>query len=118
MACLPIHTVARRLLLATGLVLGLVLLSGCDTESYSEDLRYPARTDPIVSGSFEATPDFPDVPGRLPLMSIRDLADTKHPLNNEPGIQNKIFDPSKVNAEQRHKLQQLLEEKFGTQAHP
>ena len=118
--CWPIRTMARTLLLVTGIVLSLVLLSGCDTESYSEGLRYPTRTDPIVSGTppLEATPEAPDTPGQMPLTSLADLADLKHPLNQEPGLENKILSPAKLSAEQRGKLETLLEKAFGTPANP
>src|SRR5207245_3942450 len=36
----------------------------------------------------------------------------------EPGLENKILSPAKVSAEQRRKLEDLLEKAFGTPAHP
>jgi mono/diheme cytochrome c family protein len=106
-AALCCRTLARALVPASPALLGLVLLSGCDTE-YPADLKYPLRTDPLVVQKISATPSNLDRPGQLAQILV--------PL--EATDRNAIAEPSKLEAKQRSELDRSLEQIFGTPRAP
>jgi mono/diheme cytochrome c family protein len=92
------------------LVLGAFCMTGCDTEGYSDDMRYPLRTDPIFIKAPETQPYTVDPPGALNQLPAR---------IKELG--GKTLDPKDLAAKkgkERSQLEKRLEEKFGTPAHP
>jgi mono/diheme cytochrome c family protein len=88
-------------------LVGLLALSGCQNE-YDADLKYPPRTDPIVSSSLGTVPTHIDKPGDFPNILVN--------LNEED--QKKILNPESLKPEARQQLQTLLDENFGTPAAP
>jgi mono/diheme cytochrome c family protein len=88
-------------------LLSLVLLPGCNTDGYSDDMTYPLRTDPIVEKTPETQPAHLDPPGQL-AQWIATLPERKGTL----------LETTKVDASQRAQLGQALEKMFGTPAHP
>lgn len=101
---------ARFLIVAGCLTLGLAV-AGCDTKSrYPKNLRYPARTDPLVADEPKAV----DI--RTPLPS---------PGSGDEGLKRgveaqlfKTIDPAEVKADDRASLNQALDEIFGTPTFP
>ncbi len=87
----------------------LPFLSGCDLESYPPELTYPLRSDPIVTSPPGSTRWDTTLPGKLET-HIAHLAD--------PGIDGKTLDPAKLKPEDRGKLDQALNDIFGTPAAP
>jgi mono/diheme cytochrome c family protein len=85
------------------------LLSGCDLESYPTDLRYPPRSDPIVTSPPGSTRWDTTLPGHLDA-HIAHLAD--------PEIGGKTLDPHKLAADNRQEIERILREVFGTPAKP
>lgn len=114
---------ALTLLVAGVAALGIV---GCQSESYSDSIKYGLRTDPVVLDEKldddNARPRMePDSPGILPLLSFQDLNNPRNPLyaNRERIIQaKKLMDPTRVLAESRQFLEEGLVELFGTPANP
>ncbi len=88
-------------------LVGLLALSGCNNE-YDADMKYPPRTDPIVSQSLGTVPTHIDKPGDFPHILVN--------LSEED--QKKILNPENIQPEARQQLQALLEENFGTPAAP
>jgi mono/diheme cytochrome c family protein len=86
---------------------GLVLASGCDTHSYSEDLIYPVRDDPIVEQPPSADPPGFERPGQWAYLL---------PVFEEQN--GKKYDPSKLTADQRRAFQKMLDDRFGRPAKP
>ncbi len=87
----------------------LPFLSGCDLEPYPTELTYPLRSDPIVTSPPGSTRWDTTLPGKLE-MHIAHLSD--------PGIDGKTLDPAKLKPEDRSKLDQTLNDIFGTPAAP
>jgi mono/diheme cytochrome c family protein len=86
--------------------LGLVLVSGCDLNSYSKDMRYPVREDVIVERPNADAPPFPP-PGQFVYLL---------PIFAEKG--GKTLDPGKLTSDQRQAFQKTLDDIFGTPAEP
>jgi hypothetical protein len=87
----------------------LVLLSGCDLEPYPPEFTYPLRSDPIVTSPPGSTRWDTTLPGQLEI-HIAHLSD--------PELGGKTLDPAKLKPEDRGKLDQTLNESFGTPAAP
>jgi mono/diheme cytochrome c family protein len=113
---------ARRLIPA--LLLGLAVLGGCDTEKYPEDLRYPLRSDLVVTDEAvselnkDDLPTHFDRPGQMP-----EFLGNLEPGKRQAVVarfkgENKILDPNRLSAEQRRQLGDELTRLFGTPAHP
>ncbi len=107
MMSMPGNTAHRAFVAASPILLGLLLLSGCD-DGYPQDLTYPVRSDPLVTElPKEAQPERFDTPGQFP-QSIQQL-DTKG---------GKMLDPLQLKPEQRQALGRALQDWFGTPAEP
>jgi hypothetical protein len=95
----------RAVLLALA---GLLCLSGCG-ETYPDSLKYGLRTDILILKAPEVQPEHLDTPGQL------------HTWLNEVPVpqpeQNKL-NPAKLNQDQRTKIDNALNDLFGTPAHP
>ncbi len=122
--CLPFLTKPRVAALGAAL-LALSFLQGCD-DKYSESMRYPLRTDPVIVDPKQLViperPD-PDPPGQLPLFKLSGLDDPRNPLNlPDPDERKKLlaafFDPSTISSENREALKAVLDKVFGTPANP
>jgi mono/diheme cytochrome c family protein len=112
--------------------LGILALSGCDSDFYSDAIRYLLRTDPLVTeklGSEVSNPDNlfkPDRPGQMPIMSPEDLREFPNPFYKDAEHQNrddlfrtkKLLNPTDVAPDKRQKLQETLDELFGTPRRP
>ncbi len=85
-------------------ILALVLISGCG-ESYPDDLVYPARTDPIAGEAPKQSPLQLDSPGQWDEVRVE---------FKEMG--GKIIDTASL--PNRDVVQTVLDEMFGTPAHP
>jgi mono/diheme cytochrome c family protein len=87
-----------------------LLLPGCDTDSYSEDMTYPVRSDPIVDpdGKPKADAFFPP-PGLFAYLM---------PAYTQPPLNGKLLEPEKLPAAQRSQIQKSLDAIFGTPAKP
>jgi mono/diheme cytochrome c family protein len=102
--------------------LGLTALSGCNRDHYDESITYPPRTDWVVNPNenWQQQPTQFYRPGTLPLdalrMPDRELSQDIQNLRNEVG--KKIFNPADLPAEVRAEYDQLLNQFFGTPAHP
>ena len=114
------------LFLAVAMALSLGL-SGCDSNSYSAAIRYLVRTDPLVTTDKLGDERYnPDRPGQLPIFSAKDLLEFPNPFFKDASqeqqdnffTQRKMIDPTKLSAENRQKLQDLLDKYFGTPAEP
>jgi mono/diheme cytochrome c family protein len=111
-ACLPVKVKTRTLVWIGPLLLGTVLLTGCDENSYPENLTYPVRTDPLVVDKPKEDAKALDKPGEFPSVLFANLADEER---------NKLlraFDPAKLTAEQHQALEKTLTAMFGTPAQP
>jgi mono/diheme cytochrome c family protein len=102
-------------------------LSGCDSNTYSAAIRYLVRTDPLVTTDKLGDERFnPDRPGQLPIFSSKDLLEFPNPYFKDAAqekddnffAQRKMIDPTKLSADNRQKLQDLLDKYFGTPAEP
>lgn len=119
----PSHRATRPLLAALGLALATVLVPGC-SESYSESMVYPLRSDPILDLSPEAKGvEYPDParPGQMPVFTLKDLEDDRNPLYPQRETllkENRIRDPKRLDADTRTELDEVLTEVFGTPARP
>jgi mono/diheme cytochrome c family protein len=106
---------ARRYVGGAGIFLGFLLLSGCGPDRYPEDLKYPVRTDPIVTKEGQNQPQGFDKPGDFP----RYLEDANHSLyqelNKEKGL---VLYPQKLKSKQIDQIGSTLETLFGTPRHP
>jgi mono/diheme cytochrome c family protein len=105
------------LVLTLGLAAG---LCGCDTESYSEAITFPLRSDPIWTEVPTGERVDPDPPGMLPLMQADQVVQVAEllPQASLEQLQNKLIDPTRLRAEERQALREELENIFGTPAHP
>jgi mono/diheme cytochrome c family protein len=107
---------------------GTLALSGCESDSYSAAIRYLLRTDPLVTTDKLGVPERPnpDRPGQLPIMSPEDLREFPNPFYEKPEDQSredlfkskKLLDPNQLDAGKRQKLQETLDELFGTPREP
>ena len=99
-------------------------LAGCGQDrhpSYSTNLRYGIRQDPIVIEPKELGDDRyePDRPGVLPLMNISDIQKPDHPYHKKKDrLEVALRDPRLLSDKDRESLEKGLEEMFGTPAHP
>ena len=89
-------------------LLYLLCLLGCENE-YSSDLRYPARTDPLVTGQLAGIPTHVDKPGQLALILV---------TLEEERDRSSVADPASLDPGQRQELESVLEKVFGTPLHP
>ncbi|MFO0967600.1 MAG: cytochrome c [Gemmataceae bacterium] len=106
---------------------GLLGLPGCSNQ-YSDRIQYGVRTDPMVLKkelTLRATWFDPDVPGQLPLLSLKELKDPWNPLHNPEDPtgerlikEEKLRDPNAIPAEQREMLNNALATLFGKPAEP
>jgi mono/diheme cytochrome c family protein len=94
----------------------LVVLAGCGDDFYSETMVYPTRSDPVILGTSGREVLEPDPPGQLPVFFTKDMLDPRNPFFEEKGA--KYIDPSGLITDDRLELQEVLEEVFGTPAHP
>lgn len=102
----------------------LPLLAGC-TDGYSTEIRYPIRTDGILTGTFTLESPVPDGPGMLPAMNVARLRQlpTLQPQLFQPQpwanwISSSVKNPADLVASDRIALQGTLDEMFGTPAAP
>jgi mono/diheme cytochrome c family protein len=87
-------------------------VSGCSNE-YPADLRYPLRDDPLLVGALTLVPRHWDRPGDFP----RGILETLPP--DERATEAKRFaSPADIPADARHKLDDALEDTFGTPQRP
>jgi mono/diheme cytochrome c family protein len=103
-----------RLILGIGALT--VLVGGCSSlysPQYPESLRYPARSDPLVTDKPTGEPFYPIPPGRLEETIARIGKAT-----DQGGLGGKALDPRDVPAEQRKELEAALLEMFGTPRSP
>ena len=105
---------SRTKLVGPGLVLaalgvGLAVLSGCESESYSEDMTYPVRSDVLVIKTPPADPKGFARPGQWAFL----LPDFDNPM-----AKGEKFDPMRLSTEQRAAIGRYLHEHFGTPAKP
>ncbi len=98
----------RRRTAAMPCLLYLLCLLGCENE-YSSDLRYPARTDPLVTGQLAGIPTHVDKPGQLALILV---------TLEEERDRSSVADPASLDPGQRQELESVLEKVFGTPLHP
>jgi mono/diheme cytochrome c family protein len=89
---------------------GLLSLSGCQSEGYPENLVYPLRTDPLpITTPSSDAPGF-DRPGEFPEVLFAGL---------KPEERSKLLGyPNKMDEGQREELDKALTRIFGTPAHP
>ncbi len=106
----------RTLLSLAPILIGLFvpLLSGCE-DRYSEDLRYPLRTDPIIDEPPTVESLVPDRPGVLPVLSMTQMREPEFPLHSALA---KTLDPEAIKGADRQALTKTLETMFGTPARP
>src|SRR6516164_4080210 len=100
----------RSIAVPASLLVGVLFITGCDTEGYSDDMRYPPRTDAIFLKAPDTQPYSVDSPGTLNQLPAR---------IKELG--GKILDPKDLVAKkskEQGQLEKRLEEIFGTPAHP
>jgi mono/diheme cytochrome c family protein len=103
-------TTLRSALAVCAVFFGLLLLPGCESSSYPEDLVYPPRPDPLVVNTAEKDAPGFDRPGEFPEVLFAGLS---------PDERAKLLVyPSKMKEEQRQELERALTAIFGTPAHP
>jgi mono/diheme cytochrome c family protein len=100
---------AAPILGLVGLGVGLTVLSGCESQSYSEEMTYPVRTDVIVAEKPPADPKHFERPGQWAYLL---------PEFDDPAAKGKKYDPEKLSASQRAAFEKMLNERFGTPAKP
>jgi mono/diheme cytochrome c family protein len=105
---------SRQMLVApmlglVGLGIGLTVLSGCESQSYSEEMTYPVRSDVIVADKPSADPKHFERPGQWAFLM---------PEFDDPQAKGKKYDPGKLTAGQRAAFEKMLNERFGTPARP
>ena len=101
---------SRALVAVMSVFLGSILLTGCDTDGYPSDLVYPPRTDPLVINRASRDAQGWDRPGEFPRVLFPEL-----PAEDREKL---LGDPSKMKPEQRAELEKILNDLFGTPAHP
>jgi mono/diheme cytochrome c family protein len=107
---LPRKVLARTYLGALPVLLSVLLLSGCETEGYPEELAYPARNDPLAVGRADRDAVDFDRPGEFPAVLFPQL-----PVEERDKL---LVDPDRMKSDQRAQLNQTLGNLFGTPAHP
>jgi mono/diheme cytochrome c family protein len=111
---LPFPTALRPFALGLSLVCSLLLLSGCDTDSYPESLLYPVRKDALypatVMSKLNSTspPRVIDRPGEFPHL-FRDL---------NPDLLQGSVSPQSLDPNAHQHLHNELTKLFGTPATP
>jgi mono/diheme cytochrome c family protein len=97
------------LVVLAALGLGLVILSGCDSQGYSDEMIYPVRDDVIVDPTVKPTaePTQFERPGQWAYLL---------PEFKDKG--GKMFDPSRLTPAQRNAFRKMLNDYFGTPAKP
>jgi mono/diheme cytochrome c family protein len=83
-------------------------LSGCEADEYPPDLKYPGRTEPLVTAQIPTTPTRIDRPGELPLILV----------NLEVKDRSIVLDPSGLEAGQTQQIEGTLYGLFGTPLSP
>lgn len=110
--------------LMLGVLAGTIVLSGCDMSSYSEQVMYGIRTDPMyVKEDLKEEPLIPDPPGQFPLLSPFDLLDSRNPLYAENQKKNLFkagifLDPTLISIDDKKLIDDNLKVLFGTPARP
>lgn len=99
-----------------------LVLVGCDSDSYSTAIRYAVRTDPLVldKNLGDERPE-PDRPGVFPLFAAKDVEDPYNPLYAKRASlfkEKKLRDPNLLSKRDRHELDTVLVQLFGTPARP
>jgi mono/diheme cytochrome c family protein len=114
-AAMYLAKVCRRLAGTAAVVFGLALLSGCTPDPYSEDLRYPLRTDPIVLKS-----EGDNILEPTPLGQMDEHLAMLKQLSEGETTKDKfsVVDPAELPADVREELREALENVFGTPAAP
>lgn len=108
---------ARSALTAALSLAVVILATGCDTEKYSADIRYPIRSDPIIVKTPTNESAFPDRPGTLPVLSFKNLEDPTNPLH--PMLKEGApLNPALLGAQDRADFLTTLQDMFGTPADP
>src|SRR5206468_3827463 len=100
MACLLHPTRLRRVLGFTPILFGIFLVSGCDPDGYSDDIRYGVRTDTFL----DAAAKLPDQD-----VSIDRPGELDDIINRVAKLGAATFDPKKLNVDQRKELTKSLE---------
>lgn len=100
-----------------------VVMVGCETDSYSDAIRYGLRADPVLmpGAKFGSEVDTPDRPGQLPLLKLADIDDPRNPfhaLRDELATKEVFRDPTQAPADKRDLIAKTLEDLFGTPARP
>ncbi|HMC89584.1 MAG TPA: c-type cytochrome [Gemmataceae bacterium] len=106
----PVKKASRTLCGLAPLFLCATLLTGCDLDGYPDDLRYPARTDVLVTDKPKVDALEFDRPGDFPGILLAGL-----PQKEKESI---ILDPAKLSADPRGALEDELVRIFGTPANP
>jgi len=108
---------AKSLLSVTGVLLVIASLPGCGSEfpPYPSDLKYPARTEPIIKATLTTVPPGFEKPGELfvVLWGLDEADREKNVLYPK--------DKSKISDDQRKRIAELeerLEDLFGTPSRP
>jgi mono/diheme cytochrome c family protein len=110
MAGLPGKIRFRSLVTILPVFLGLLLLPGCESEGYPENLVYPPRADPLPANPPEKDAPSFDRPGEFPdILFVGLSAEERAKL---------LVHPSKMKEDQRQELDKALTRIFGTPAHP
>ena len=91
-----------------------VVLIGC-TDSYSPEMRYNLRTDPIFTKNSTKEFNVPDRPGQLPVMTMARLEDPLYILHD---LKGDALNPSALKPQDRSDLTNYLDAIFGTPAAP
>jgi hypothetical protein len=110
----------RILLLSAGPLLAIMpLLAGCNPDGYSTELKYPVRTDPILTKTITKESPVPDRPGVLPALNIARLQqpiELAKPMNlyEELGGSKDVLNPNDLSGDDRSVLESTLTEMFGT----
>jgi mono/diheme cytochrome c family protein len=110
-------------LLLAPILIGVVLLPGCDKDDYSESIVYPVRRDPVIMPTFSKTREFnePDPPGMLPLTTFSDIYRPNNILHKDVEAIEKgetLRDPECLDPKDRKTIEKFLGETFGTPANP
>lgn len=92
-----------------------IILAGCDSGGYPEDLTYPVRKDPLVVGLPTATVARPDALGPEGYQQF--MTRVGEP-EDKGGVGGNKLDPAKLKDDQRDKIEAGLQTLFGTPAEP
>ena len=110
------------------ILIGFVLLPGCDQDTYSESMTYPVRRDPIFMDGILTqikTQEFdePDPPGMLPLLTFNDIykSSNKYFYKDRKKIfeNDMLRDPNCLYSHgSRDEIKKFLDKAFGSPAKP